>query len=140
MNFASVEKPFDIDPRVEADSLPLADLELCTLRLMNDQRFPWLLMVPRRVWIVEVLDLEPPDQQRLWDEIRLVAGVLRAEFVPDKLNIAALGNQVAQLHVHVIGRFRSDPAWPGPVWGVGQAETWEDAQPTIERLRAVLAP
>lgn len=130
---------FALDQRLAADSLPLAELALCRLRLMNDSRFPWLLLVPQRPACVEVLDLATPDQELLWAEIRQVAAALQAVTAADKLNIAALGNQVAQLHVHLIARFRDDAAWPGPVWGVGQAEPYPDnGQALIERLRAAL--
>jgi len=116
---------FQLDARLISDSLPLLDLELCSLRLMNDCRFPWLLLVPRRADCVEILDLDEDDQHLLWAEIRQVATALREIVQPDKLNIAALGNVVVQLHVHVVARFRSDDAWPAPVWGVGQARPWD---------------
>ncbi|MFU8832150.1 MAG: HIT domain-containing protein, partial [Wenzhouxiangella sp.] len=125
---------FELDERLANDSLPLLDLELCSLRLMNDDRFPWLLLVPRRAGCVEVLDLDENDQDLLWGEIRQVAAALRAVVQPDKLNIAALGNVVAQLHVHVIGRFRDDDAWPAPVWGVGQARSRKDGGAELIRL------
>lgn len=130
--------PFELDKQLEADSLPIVDLELCALRLMNDQRFPWLLLIPRRRDKEEVLDLIDADQQQLWDEIRRVARTLQSVFAPDKLNIAALGNQVRQLHVHVIARSRSDDAWPQPVWGVGQPKPWADPAAVIARLRLAL--
>lgn len=130
---------FELDRRLAADSLPVIDLSLCTVGLMNDQRFPWLLMVPRRAGMVEILDLDSADQQQLWEEIRTVSEAVRTVFFPDKLNVAALGNVVSQLHVHVIGRFRDDAAWPAPVWGVGKAEPWPDsARSEVERLRAAL--
>jgi len=130
---------FELDRRLAADSLAVADLALCTLRLMNDQRFPWLLLVPRRAGMVEILDLDSADQQQLWEEIRTVSEAVRTVFSPDKLNVAALGNVVSQLHVHVIGRFRDDAAWPAPVWGVGKAEPRPDsARSDIQRLRAAL--
>ncbi len=125
---------FELDERLASDSLPLLDLELCSLRLMNDDRFPWLLLVPRRAGCVEVLDLDENDQDLLWAEIRQVAAALREVVQADKLNIAALGNVVAQLHVHVIGRFRDDVAWPAPVWGVGQARPREDGGAELIRL------
>ncbi len=126
---------FEVDQRLAADSLALTDLPLCRLRLMNDSRFPWLLLIPRRAGCIEVLDLSTDDQVSLWAEICQVAEALRSITAADKLNIAALGNQVAQLHVHVIARFRDDAAWPAPVWGVGQSEPYEDAgQALIGRL------
>ena len=130
---------FDLDRRLAADSLPVMRLTLCELRLMNDRRYPWLLLVPQRGACVEILDLDEADQDLLWAEIRRVAAALRAVVEPDKLNIAALGNVVPQLHVHVIARFRNDAAWPAPVWGLGQAEPWADGgEKLILALRQVL--
>jgi len=130
---------FELDRRLAADSLAVVDLCLCTVRLMNDQRFPWLLLVPRRADMVEMLDLDAVDRQQLWEEIRTASEAVRAVFSPDKLNVAALGNVVSQLHVHVIGRFRDDVAWPAPVWGVGKAEPWPDGgHSEIQRLRVAL--
>jgi len=131
---------FELDPVLAADTLELVSLELSDVRLMNDARFPWLILVPRREAAVEVLDLDPADQDLLWTEIRIVAGALKTTFRPDKLNIGALGNQVSQLHVHVIARFRSDAAWPAPVWGAGPARGYggERAE-LVQRLDAALA-
>jgi diadenosine tetraphosphate (Ap4A) HIT family hydrolase len=129
---------YELDARLAADSLPVVDLELCALRLMNDQRFPWLLLIPRRADKEEILDLIDSDQQQLWDEIRRVARMLESVFAPDKLNIAALGNQVRQLHVHVIARFQDDAAWPSPVWGIGAPEVYPDPEAAIARLRLAL--
>jgi diadenosine tetraphosphate (Ap4A) HIT family hydrolase len=109
---------FVLDPRLEADSLPILELGLSSLRLVNDARYPWVLLVPRVAGAVEILDLSVPDQLRLWDEIRLLCHVLREETGADKLNVAALGNEVTQLHVHLVARFHDDDAWPRPVWGV----------------------
>ncbi|PKL96728.1 MAG: diadenosine tetraphosphate hydrolase [Gammaproteobacteria bacterium HGW-Gammaproteobacteria-8] len=108
---------FELDPRLAADTLPLARLALCDLRLMNDQRYPWLVLVPRRPGAVEWIDLAEADQQTLWAEVRQAAVALRTMTKPDKLNVAALGNQVRQLHVHLIARSQDDDAWPDPVWG-----------------------
>jgi len=127
---------FNLDPRLRDDSIPVANLGLCSLRLIDDRRFPWLLLIPRRPGCVELLDLQAKDQAQLWREILAVSGVLKDRLQPDKLNVAALGNQVAQLHVHLIARYREDAAWPGPVWGMGQSLPWgEDARPLIEQLR-----
>ena len=130
---------FVLDPRLAADSLPVLDLELCSLRLMNDRRFPWLLLIPRRPACVELVDLEPEDQTQLWQEILAVCSVLKERLNPDKLNVAALGNQVAQLHVHLIARYRNDAAWPGPVWGLGQPQPWgEEASQLITQIKTAL--
>ena len=110
---------FTLDPRLAADTVPVGDLTLSCVLLMNDARFPWLILVPRRAGLVELADLSPEDAQGLMEEIRIATRVMLALSQPDKVNVGALGNVVAQLHVHVVGRFRSDPAWPGPVWGHG---------------------
>jgi len=131
-------KNFQVDSRLETDSLPVADLKLCTLRLMNDKRFPWLLLIPRRPDKEEVLDLVEADQHMLWEEVRRAARVLVAVHAPDKMNIAALGNHVRQLHVHIIARFEDDAAWPSPVWGVGAAEPYANPSAVVARLRVAL--
>ncbi|MDP4024308.1 HIT family protein [Methylobacterium sp. NEAU 140] len=110
---------FDLDPRLAADTVHLGDLALSRVLLMDDARFPWLILVPRRPGLCEITDLPPEEAALLWEEIRTGVGVMQALAKPDKVNVGALGNVVAQLHVHVVGRFRSDPAWPGPVWGHG---------------------
>ena len=118
---------FVLDPRLEADSLPVADWPLCRIRLINDARFPWLILVPQRPDISEILDLDPDDRRQLSAEIDRASAGLRRAVGCHKLNVAALGNVVAQLHVHVIARTRSDSAWPRPVWGHGHAEAYDDA-------------
>jgi diadenosine tetraphosphate (Ap4A) HIT family hydrolase len=109
--------PFELDPRIAADSLPVLDLGLSEVRLHRDARYPWLLLIPRVPGAREILDLSEADQDRVWTEIRWAARVLQELHRPTKLNVAMLGNQVPQLHIHVIARFDTDAAWPGPVWG-----------------------
>ena len=111
---------FTLDPRLVADTCLVGDLELTRVLLMNDARFPWLILVPRRAGLRELIELPRDEQHSLLDEINRCAYVLHAMEKPDKLNIATLGNVVAQLHVHVIARFANDAAWPRPVWGVGE--------------------
>lgn len=110
---------FRLDPRLEADTLPVGDLPLSRVLLMDDSRFPWLILVPRRLEASELTDLSEDDATALMSEIRTATAVMLDLARPDKVNVAALGNVVPQLHVHVVGRFLSDPAWPGPVWGHG---------------------
>lgn len=119
---------FQLDPRLAADTILLADLPLSRLLMMRDGNYPWLILVPRRAGAVEILDLAAEDRAALWSEIERVAEALRAETAADKLNVAALGNVVAQLHVHVIARFRSDAAWPAPVWGRVPAISLDEAR------------
>ncbi len=131
---------FAINPRLEGDSLFVADLPLCAVRLMKDANYTWLLLVPRRSDLVEIIDLEEQDQTQLMREISQVSHVLRQVTDCEKLNVAALGNQVSQLHVHVIARFRSDAAWPGPVWGVAPAKSHDpdEADSLIDKLRGAI--
>lgn len=111
---------FDLDGRLEADSHFIADGPLSQLRLMDDVRFPWLVLVPRLPDASEWLDLGGDSQRLLLVELNLAGRLLRATGRCDKLNIGALGNIVRQLHVHVIARVEGDAAWPGPVWGSGR--------------------
>ncbi|WP_424683176.1 HIT domain-containing protein [Frateuria sp. YIM B11624] len=118
---------FLLDPRLAADTLPVARLDLCELRLMNDERFAWLVLVPQRAGLVEIADLTPSERTLLWHEVERAGAALRAVAPCDKLNLGALGNIVRQLHVHVVARREGDAAWPGPVWGNGPAEPYPEA-------------
>jgi diadenosine tetraphosphate (Ap4A) HIT family hydrolase len=115
---------FSLDPQLEADTHVLGRLPLCRVLLMNDARYPWLILVPEKADLAEIIDLDTPDQQQLMREIAIASQVLRSLYNPDKLNVGALGNRVRQLHVHVLARFVSDEAWPGPVWGVGTTQPY----------------
>jgi diadenosine tetraphosphate (Ap4A) HIT family hydrolase len=132
---------FNLNPRLEGDSYFVADLTLCTLRLMKDANYPWLLLVPQRPDMVELIDLDEADQLQLMREIAQASTCLRQATDCEKLNVGALGNQVSQLHVHVIARFREDAAWPGPVWGVVPPLAYDPdkAENLIEQLRDGLA-
>ena len=112
---------FEIDSQLKQTSYPLVSLGVCDLRLVDDERWPWILIIPRVTHAVELIDLSPELRGDVWLEIDHVARVMRDQFSPHKLNIAALGNQVRQLHVHCIARFPDDDAWPNPVWGVGDS-------------------
>ena len=118
------DEPFELHPRLEADTFAIADWDLCRVLLMNDCRYPWLILVPRRNWVREIHELKTIDRTILMEEISQASAALQAAFGPDKMNVGALGNIVEQLHVHVIARSKSDPAWPGPVWGHGDAEAY----------------
>lgn len=113
---------FILDPRLQADSAFIADGPLSQVRLMDDARFPWLLLVPRVADASEWIDLDGGQQRLLLAEINQLSQLLRNEPGVRKLNLGALGNIVRQLHVHVIGRHEGDVAWPGPVWGSGPAQ------------------
>ena len=116
---------FELDPRLQADTWVLGDFPLCRLLLSKDANYPWLILVPRRSGITEAFELETADQAQLARETALVAQHLKAVVNADKINVAALGNVVAQLHVHVIARYTHDVAWPAPVWGRVAAASYE---------------
>ncbi|MBN8482299.1 MAG: HIT domain-containing protein [Xanthomonadales bacterium] len=115
-----MNEPFELDARLAGDTHFIGDLALSRVLLMDDARWPWLILVPRRAGLRELVDLEVDAQYVLLDEINRTARLLQHLHAPDKLNIAALGNVVAQLHVHVIARHHQDAAWPSPVWGRGE--------------------
>ncbi|MGR2739914.1 HIT domain-containing protein [Billgrantia sp. Q4P2] len=114
-----------LDERLVRDSYPVTELPLCQLRLMDDTRFPWLILIPRRADVSEVFDLDEADRQQLWREASELGRMLKALTQADKINVANLGNVVAQLHVHVVARRRGDDAWPGPVWGHGKPQPYD---------------
>ena len=127
---------FELDPWLAADTFLVGATSLSQVLLMNDARYPWLILVPRQGDITEPFELSEADQARFWQESMRLGQAIKAHFAADKINIAALGNQVAQLHVHHIARFHADDAWPGPVWGVGSAVPYSD--PALEVLTGEL--
>ena len=131
---------FELDSRLASDTYDIGTLALSRVLMMNDARFPWLILVPERADMAEIIDLAPQDRTALLDEIAAASEALKKLFNPDKLNIGALGNRVRQLHVHVVARFQSDAAWPGPVWGAGAAQVYPPhaAGVNIDRIRAAL--
>jgi len=131
---------YALHPQLAADTHPVATLALCELRLMDDANYPWLVLVPRVPAARELIDLEAAQRRQLGDEIDVAARLLRDLFRPFKLNVAALGNLVPQLHVHVIARYEDDPAWPAPVWGRVAARPYgpEALAERISRLRDAL--
>lgn len=131
---------FILDPRLRADTHTVAALSLCEVLLMDDARFPWLVLVPRRPGCAEVADLPEADQARLWREVATATTALRTVAPCDKINLGALGNIVRQLHLHVVARREGDDAWPGPVWGSGHARRREkhEREDLLLRLRAAL--
>jgi len=118
---------FALDPRLASDTSLVGDLPLSRALLMNDARYPWLILVPRRAGLIEITDLAPDQRAQLIEETALVAAAISELPEVEKVNLGALGNIVRQLHVHVLGRRAGDMAWPGPVWGKGTAEPYEAA-------------
>ncbi|WP_166265948.1 HIT domain-containing protein [Marinobacter caseinilyticus] len=132
---------FQLHERLAADTISLGRTELCELRLMNDSSWPWVLLVPRRPDIREIYELSEADQIQLLKESSALGQGMMAVFAGDKLNVAALGNMVPQLHLHHIVRFEGDSAWPGPVWGKQAAMPYTDdmLQRQFERFEPILA-
>ena len=130
---------FELDHRLARDTRDITNLPLCNLRLMDNKKFPWLVLVPRVADAVEWIDLSREQQHQLSDEIAVVSHILQALVTPQKLNVATLGNQVSQLHVHIIARYKGDPAWPSPVWG-GASEAYgeEEARRFIYDLKRAI--
>lgn len=116
---------FILDPRLAAETVPLGELALCEVLLMDDARFPWLILVPQKAELTEIIDLTDGERTTLMDDITDASRALKAVTDCHKLNVAALGNQVRQLHVHVIARFETDAAWAAPVWGKGARVPYE---------------
>ncbi|AMO67801.1 HIT hydrolase [gamma proteobacterium BDW918] len=131
---------FELHEALARDCAFVGDLALCRLLLMNDKQYPWLILVPRRAEMREICDLSGDDQLQYLQESNLCSAVLRSEFGAEKLNIAALGNMVPQLHIHHIARFSSDPAWPKPVWGQLPAKPYstDELQGVVAQLRQVI--
>ena len=130
-----------LHPQLAAETFAVGDLTLSRVLLMNDANYPWLVLVPRQAGAVEIIDLDDAEQAQLMREIALTAGVLKDVTACDKLNIAAIGNVVAQLHVYIVARRRGDAAWPRPVWGAVPARPYEAAERErfIAPIRAEIA-
>lgn len=131
---------FELHSQLAADTVVVGDLPLCRLLLMNDCQYPWTILVPRRAGLREIYELHESDQLRFWRESTQLSQTLMRAFNGDKLNVAALGNMVPQLHVHHIVRFKTDPAWPAPVWGKHPAKPYDGAalNERLQLLRGLL--
>ncbi len=123
---------FQIHPRLQQDSIKIAEFSLSELRLINDSQYPWLLLVPKRADMTEIYQLSSADQQQLQEESSLLAKTLAELYQADKMNIAAIGNKVPQLHIHHIVRYKTDKAWPAPIWGKFNAIPYTEQQ--IEQI------
>ena len=136
----TLDDSFQLHPKLDADCALIGDGALSRVLLMNDRRFPWIILVPRIAGLRDFHDVPSEFRSILYDEIESASRVLVRLFEAEKVNVAALGNQVPQLHVHVIARFESDAAWPGPVWGVGSAEPYDShaLAESVLRLRPAL--
>jgi diadenosine tetraphosphate (Ap4A) HIT family hydrolase len=131
---------WSLHPQLAADTVPVGDLPLSRLLVSKDATYPWLILVPRRAGASEIIDLPESERTQLMAEIALVSEALKQLTACDKLNVAALGNIVPQLHIHIVARRKDDPAWPGPVWGHGMPAAYETAALArfLNRLRGQL--
>lgn len=131
---------FALHQQLAADTLLIGDLPLSRMLLMNDARYPWVILVPRASGVTELFELSNEDQQQLLKESSQLARFMSAQFQADKMNVAMLGNIVPQLHVHHIARKKDDPAWPGPVWGHSPAISYpgNEAEQIIQHLHQAL--
>lgn len=131
---------FELHPQLAKDTIRIGGLPLCDVLLMNDVAYPWLILVPRKADVTELYQLSELEQQQFIKESGFVAAKMQVHFQADKMNIAALGNMVPQLHIHHIARYRSDAAWPKPVWGVQPAKAYDAAEleATVATLQALL--
>ncbi|HEY6755240.1 MAG TPA: HIT family protein [Pseudolabrys sp.] len=139
---SGVAKDWSLHPQLVQETVPVGDLPLSRVLLANDANYPWLILVPRLPALVELIDLEENAQVQLLGEITATAHALKTATKCDKLNIAALGNQVPQLHVHVIARLRTDAAWPRPVWGIKPPLSYQEDKRAIllSSLQQLLKP
>jgi diadenosine tetraphosphate (Ap4A) HIT family hydrolase len=134
-------EPFGLHPQLAADCAVVGDLPLCRLLLMDDANYPWCILVPRRAGVREIHELAAADRAALLDEVTALSAAMQSVFVADKMNVAALGNVVPQLHVHVIARRVGDAAWPRPVWGAVPRRPYGEVErdAMLERLRGCAA-
>lgn len=126
---------FSLAFELQRDCIELFDWPLCKVLLMNDRQFPWFILVPKIADVTEFVDLTEQEQQTYWQESILLSHKIKAQFMPDKLNIAALGNMVPQLHIHHIARYKTDLAWPAPVWGKCPAVAYSSDEIKLIRLK-----
>lgn len=130
---------FTLDPTLKNDTHDLGSFPLCRLLLTNNKTYPWFILVPQLEGMTELHQLNQFDREQLWKESALLSNWLEEVYAGDKLNVAALGNVVSQLHIHHIARYRIDPAWPGPVWGVGETVAYTDQEVESIHKRVIAA-
>ncbi|HTV28669.1 MAG TPA: HIT family protein [Xanthobacteraceae bacterium] len=129
------EIDWSLHPQLQADTMPVCDLALSQVLAMNDANFPWLILVPRRAGVSEIFDLDA-EQAILLNEVSAASRVLKEVTRCDKVNVAAIGNVVPQLHIHIVARRKDDPLWPKPVWGAAAPRAYEPA--ALERFTVAI--
>ncbi len=129
---------FALHSDLKRDGIPIGSFDLCLVLLINDQNYPWFVLVPQRDGIRDTIDLAQDDYEQLWSESRAFSVGIMQVFAGEKLNVAALGNVTPQLHVHHVVRYSSDPAWPGPIWGKHAMKPYDGSQiqSTVQKLSA----
>ena len=128
MSTTTSSRVWSLHPQLASDTAPVGDLALARVLAMNDANYPWVILVPRRAGIIEIIDLDEAARGQLMAEIAQISAVLKSLTGCDKLNVAAIGNVVPQLHVHVVARRTSDAAWPKPVWGAAPAKAYAEGE------------
>lgn len=132
---------FSLDRRLKQDTIHVGDLDLCTVLLMNDCQYPWIILVPKVANISEIYQLSLAQQMTLMEESNQVLELMAKEFNANKMNVAALGNVVSQLHIHHVARFETDKAWPAPIWGSNLVQPYEkkELDQIVERLQKLFS-
>ncbi|MBX3458230.1 MAG: HIT family protein [Candidatus Paracaedibacteraceae bacterium] len=126
-----------LDPRLENTSSFVCDLSLCQVRLSHNAAFPWILLIPKTEHCIEITDLSSSDQHLLMSEINQASQIMQRIFSPNKLNIATLGNVVPQMHIHIIARYTTDPAWPNPVWNtISKDYSEQDLNLLVQKIKS----
>lgn len=133
---------FELHSQLQKDGLDLGRFDLCRLLLMNESRYPWLILVPERAGVSEIFQLSAADRRQLMEESSNMAQALALGFKADKMNVAAIGNLVSQLHVHLVVRYRTDDAWPAPVWGKFEARPYDEGglAAVLSTLKEIMPP
>lgn len=127
---------FKLDKQLESDCIILGQFKLCRLLLVNDANYPWFILVPCIAGLIELFELQEVDRKQFYQESHLLAKFIKTAFNADKINIAALGNVVSQLHIHHVARYKSDIAWPKPIWGFAEPRFYDDSE--IEAIKNLL--
>lgn len=130
----SMKPKFTVDPVIEQNSIFIKNLGLSSLFLKNDKENPWFILVPRKINAIELIDLNHEEQSILMEEVTIVSEFLKSHYRPHKLNVGSLGNIVQQLHFHIIARYPTDRAWPGPIWGSPTTQEFDSLE--IENLKS----
>lgn len=131
---------FELDPQLKKDTHYLGEFDLCQVLLMNDAQYPWIILVPKREDVSEIFDLSQADQQQLMLESNFLLEAMSKVFQADKMNVANLGNMVAQLHLHHIARYKTDASWPAPIWGVKPSKAYDQdgLEKVFEKVKQML--